>query len=287
MNLVIATIFLVHRHLSEFTGDVVGGARVSIPVGIDPIGVVHGGCCNLLARVVFRVALVTVLGNMVFFAYLTFIFIAIIPLKNWTPSVVVVEGALPGIVVVFRVALVTVLGNMVFFAYLTFIFIAIIPLKNWTPSVVVVEGALPGIVVAAGVLVATATTSRVLVVTAATTAAVVVVVATTTAVVIAAATSLISTIARSAAAAVLGRIATTTATTPRGHVSGGFESTGHGAVEHLHALIKVGHHREEIVNRNCVSLVVEGKDDGLIVHIKPGYDVRDELILAYGFASGC
>lgn len=239
MNLVIATIFLVHRHLSEFTGDVVGGARVSIPVGIDPIGVVHGGCCNLLARVVFRVALVTVLGNMVFFAYLTFIFIAIIPLKNWTPSVVVVEGALPGIVV------------------------------------------------AAGVLVATATTSRVLVVTAATTAAVVVVVATTTAVVIAAATSLISTIARSAAAAVLGRIATTTATTPRGHVSGGFESTGHGAVEHLHALIKVGHHREEIVNRNCVSLVVEGKDDGLIVHIKPGYDVRDELILAYGFASGC
>src|SRR4051812_30198431 len=41
VDLVLAAVFLLHGHLLELIGDVVGGAAVDIPVGVDAVGAIR------------------------------------------------------------------------------------------------------------------------------------------------------------------------------------------------------------------------------------------------------
>ena len=50
VDLVLAAVFLFHGHLLELVGDVVGGAAVDVPVGVDAVGVGHGARTLLLGE---------------------------------------------------------------------------------------------------------------------------------------------------------------------------------------------------------------------------------------------
>ena len=64
VDLVLAVVFLLHGHLLELVGDVVGGTTVDVPVGVDPIGAT-GSRSNLFfilrgVTIIFLVAVPTV-----------------------------------------------------------------------------------------------------------------------------------------------------------------------------------------------------------------------------------
>ena len=92
VDLIMATVLLVHGDLFKLIGDVICGSRVNVPIGINSIRCICS-CWNFLALgIVLDVALITILCNVVFFfANLTFILILTITLKRMTP-IVVVEG---------------------------------------------------------------------------------------------------------------------------------------------------------------------------------------------------
>ena len=43
MNLIFATIFLLHGDLLKLVGDVVGGSAIDIPICVDPVGTIGSG----------------------------------------------------------------------------------------------------------------------------------------------------------------------------------------------------------------------------------------------------